>query len=144
MVRTLDARSSQNGNGNVYYEALPTDPTIFGQVGLNIVNPVGIIRVQLVGSFVVSPISTLTGRTFIYVKLVRGYNYDDPRVYLSSWAIQIEDSFTNKNLSFSCCDYVTSAPPNNQLVYTLFVNATISSFVRKGPENLNAIAFCDE
>lgn len=22
MVRTLDARSSQNGNGNIYYEAL--------------------------------------------------------------------------------------------------------------------------
>ncbi len=145
MTRLLDARTSQNSS----YEQsinIGTDsiPALFGQVGLQCIEPSGVIRVEFNASMTIlfpinSPVVT------IIIQIVRGTQFTDPLVYSAN--LTIPGIGTDGALIFPFnvigSDYNVPAPPNNELIYSAFVSSNSTQPIRIGPESFNATAYCD-
>jgi hypothetical protein len=144
MTRLLDSRTSQNATDAflIIEPVPPSTPVLIGQVGLNIFNPSGIIRVQFWG--IAALFANITANTGVNIFVVRGVDpFTDPVVFRMTGAQTVADSGTAKEFSFTGSDYNVPAPVNNQLVYTMFILALNDISFRVGPESFNAAAYSD-
>jgi hypothetical protein len=144
LTRLLDARTSQNAS----YEhsintGTGTSPTQFGQVGLQVMNPGGIIRVDLHATMTISfPADTLN--ITILIQIVRGTQITDPLVYSANLTIpQLGAGPLIFPFTVTGSDYNVPSPINNQLIYTAFVSSNSPLTSRIGPESFNAAAYSD-
>ncbi len=146
MSRLLDARTSQNAS---YQQSIssptPTTPAIFGQVGLQCINPGGSIRVQFTATTTISfPGAATNLAVFIYI--VRGTLISDPLVYSATLTLPATAPVGGPTIipfSVTGSDFNVPAPLNSQLTYSAFISSNSSSPLRVGPESLNAAAYSD-
>jgi hypothetical protein len=146
MTRFLDARTSQN----VTYQqstisSTPITPTLFGQVGLECLNPGGIIFVQFTATLTISFPANSTNLT-ILIQVVRGTLITDPMVYSSNLTIPATAPVAESLIfpyTVTGSEYNVPAPSNNQLVYSAFISSNSTLPFRVGPESFNASAYSD-
>ncbi|RUS42234.1 hypothetical protein [Cohnella sp. AR92] len=146
MARLLDARTSQNASfQSSISSATPTTPTIFGQVGLQCLNPGGIIRVQFTATVTISYPAGLTSPSTNFIQIVRGTLSTDPTVYSAIFSVPATAPTGPTIIPFTVTgsDYNVPAPPSNQLVYTAFIFSNSSVATRVGPESFEAAAYSD-
>ena len=146
MPRFLDARTSQN----VTYQlstisSTPITPALFGQVGLDCLNPGGIIRVQFTATLTIAFPGNATNLT-ILIQIVRGTQITDPLVYSANLTFPatppVEESIIFP-YTVTGSEYDVPAPPSNQLVYSAFISSNSTEPFRVGPESFNAAAYSD-
>ena len=146
MTLLLDSRTSQNASFasslGVPFPAI-LSPQLFGQVGLNIVEPAGTIRVEFFATVsILQPAGTPP--TGIFVIIVRGTTTNDPIVY-SALAVSLPSNTNEQVLPITIIgsDFNVPAPENNQLIYSAFVSTTTLGPVRIGPESYTVTAYSD-
>lgn len=144
MIRLLDSRTSQNASfASSIGEPFPAilTPQLFGQVGLDIVNPTGVIRVEFSATVtILQPINS--PQIGIFVIIVRGTTTNDLIVY--SALETFLPSGTNEQvrpITITGSDFNVPAPANNQLIYSAFVSTTTLGPLRIGPESFNVTAY---
>jgi hypothetical protein len=146
MVRLLDVRTSQNASfQQSISSSTPTTPTLFGQVGLDCLNPGGIIRVQFTATLTISFPGNSTNLT-ILIQVVRGTQITDPMVYSANLTLPATAPVAESLIfpyTVTGSDYNVPAPPNNQLVYSAFISSNSTLPLRLGPESFNAEAYSD-
>ncbi|WP_438434905.1 hypothetical protein [Gorillibacterium sp. sgz500922] len=146
MTQLLDSRTSQNASfafsiGDPFPAILT--PQLFGQVGLNVDNPSGVIRVEFFATVsIFQPIeSPFAG---IFVIIVRGTTTNDPIVY--SALNTLTPSETDEQvtpITIVGSDFNVPAPAGDELIYSAFVSTTVLGPVRVGPESFNVTAYSD-
>jgi hypothetical protein len=144
MAQLLDARTSQNASfaNSISEEILAVDtPELVGQVGLNIFNPTGIIRVQFTGTVAVE-VPILPVVTAITVTVVRGTLPTDDLVYSAEQNLELS-VLAPQIITFTGSDLDVPAPASNHLVYTMFISSDTIGTTRVGPESFNAAAYSD-
>jgi hypothetical protein len=146
LTRLLDARTSQNASlQNSINIPTSTTPTLFGQVGLQVLNPGGIIRVQFTATLTISFPGNSTNLT-VLIQVVRGTQITDPTVYSSNLTIPATAPVAGSLIfpyTVTGSDFNVPAPINNQLVYSAFVSSNSILTSRIGPESFNAEAYSD-
>lgn len=145
MARLLDARTSQNASfQQSISSSTPTTPTLFGQLGLECLNPGGIIRVQFSATVGIAFLPNSLN-TSVLIQIVRGTQSSDPLVYSAIFFLPATAPNGNTIIPFTATgsDFNVPAPPNNQLVYTAFISSNSSTPLRIGPESFNAAAYSD-
>jgi len=147
LPRLLDARTSQNASFQQSIStATPTTPTLFGQVGLQCINPGGVIRVQFTATLTISFPGSLVTPITILIQVVRGTLITDPLVYSSILSIPATAPVDARLIfpyTVTGSDYNVPAPPNNQLTYSAFLSSNSTASLRVGPESFNAEAYSD-
>lgn len=146
MTRLLDARTSQHASFEQSIStSTPTTPTLFGQVGLDCLNPGGTIRVQFTATLTISFPGNATDLT-ILIQVVRGTQITDPIVYSANLTLPatapVEASLIFP-YTVTGSDYDVPAPPSNQLIYSAFISSNSTLPTRVGPESFNAAAYSD-
>ncbi|WP_379133317.1 hypothetical protein [Paenibacillus sp. sgz500958] len=144
MVRTLDARTSQNASfGNTISIPLPANtPVVIGQVGLNVTDAGSNIRVQFSGIAELAFPETPPFDSVIAFSIVR-----DAEVFPVAYALySVSVTGANPNavqvVNITASDYNVPFPPANELVYTLYLFCTADA-TRIGIESFNAVAYSD-
>ena len=144
MTLFLDARTSQNASysNSISIPILVGNPGgLFGQIGLDVQNAAGPIRVQLSGTASVQ-LPLLPVATTITIRIVRGRTVSDPLVYSSAEALEL--SIIGPQLfTFTASDFNVPKPISGPLVYTAFISANIGGTIRVGPESFNGIAYSE-
>jgi hypothetical protein len=146
MPRLLDGRTSQNASfQQSISSSTPTTPTLFGQVGLQCLNPGGIIRVQFTATVTILFPAGSTSSSTILIQVVIGTQITDPTVYSANLTVPATAPNGPTILPYTVTgsDYNVPAPPNNQLVYSAFISSNNSLPIRIGPESFNAAAYSD-
>ncbi|WP_261304358.1 hypothetical protein [Paenibacillus andongensis] len=145
MVRLLDNRTSQNASfQQSISSSTSSTPTLFGQVGLDCLNPGGLIRVDFTATVTISFPSNATALT-ILIQVVRGTLITDPLVYSANLTIPATPEAGSLIFPYTVTgsDYNVPAPPNNQLIYTAFISSNSTLPLRVGPESFNVAAYSD-
>jgi hypothetical protein len=146
MIRLLDARTSQNASfASSSSIALESIPILIGVVGLQIINPVGVIRVQFHGTATFSLGNAVVNQGVLF-RVVRGTTLSDPLVYSAQENFPETPSGQRRIITFTGSDFNVPPPPSGELVYTLFISSTdiAPAFpIRVGPESFNAEAYSD-
>ncbi|PWW00801.1 hypothetical protein DFQ01_112154 [Paenibacillus cellulosilyticus] len=147
MPRLLDVRTSQNAS---LQQSISTPitlvPVLFGQVGLECVNPGGIIRVQFTVTATISFPGTVATNMPILFHVVRGTLISDPVVYSANLTVPATAPGAGPliiPMSATGSDYNVPAPLNNQLTYSAFISSSSTLPSRVGPESFNAAAYSD-
>lgn len=144
MTRLLDARTSQNAS---FFASISSDfsfdPVPFAQVGLNCVNPTGIIRVEFTATATIE-IPAESGSIAVLMDVVRGTLPTDTLVYSGAFIEGNNTLTVTRAFTVTGSDYNVPAPPSNQLVYTAFLRCPDAvTLTRVGPESFNAAVYCD-
>ncbi|QYR22689.1 hypothetical protein KZ483_07005 [Paenibacillus sp. sptzw28] len=146
MARLLDARTSQNASfSSSISDTFGMDPELFAQVGLDCINPVGIIRVQFTATATINISAASDAVVEIFV--VRGTRSTDPQVYNAIFSEGDNPGPLMRVFTVTGSDYNVPPPPSNLLVYTAFIRGIAnlgSTLTRVGPESFNAVAYCDD
>ena len=144
MTILLDARTSQNAS----FSNSITDPilvgspgSLFGIIGLNVPNAVGLIRTQLSGTVAVQ-LPLLPLATNITIRVYRGPTNASPLIYSSSQNLDLS-ILGPQILTFIASDINVPKPASNQLVYSAYISASIVGTIRVGPESFNGVAYSD-
>lgn len=145
LTKLLDARTSQNASFDdaVSIPFAEADvPALFGQVGLNIVDPVGVIRVQFSATVTIEFPGESSGGS-IFILIVRGELPTDPTVYSGLITEGGTGSTIVRTFTVVGADFNVGAPLTGELIYTAFVSANTTEPVRIGPESFIATAYSD-
>ncbi|WP_261304288.1 hypothetical protein [Paenibacillus andongensis] len=142
----LDARTSQNASfQQSISSSTSSTPTLFGQVGLECLNPGGLIRVQFTATATISFPGNATDLT-ILIQVVRGTLITDPLVYSANLTIPATAPVEGSLIfpyTVTGSDYNVPAPPTSQLIYSAFISSNSTLPLRVGPESFNAAAYSD-
>jgi hypothetical protein len=141
MTVLLDARTSQNASfsNSISVPILVGTQGLFGQIGLNVPNATGPIRVQINGTIAVQlPLAPVA--TTITIRIVRGTTPSSPVIYSSSENLDVS-ILGPQLLTFVSSDFNVPKPASGLLVYTAFITSNVVGTNRVGPESLNGIAY---
>ncbi|MBB3111903.1 hypothetical protein FHS18_003971 [Paenibacillus phyllosphaerae] len=145
MVKTLDARTSQNASygQSISITLLADTPTAIGQVGLNITGASGILRVIFNGIATLALPAEVPPDTVIALGVLRGTSpTTDPVVGYALFPVSSFDTNV-RVLNITVTDYEVPYPvANDELVYSLIVYSSVEC-TRIGPESMNAVAYSD-
>lgn len=143
MARLLDARTSQNASyGNTISIPLPANtPVAIGEVGLDVTDADGNIRVQLSGIAELAFPTTPPFDSVISFSIARG---TDSLVAYALYSVSVSEANPNavQVVTINASDFDVPLPPSNELVYTLYLFCTTDS-TRIGMESFNAVAYSD-
>ncbi|MGG4130338.1 hypothetical protein ABEW19_18875 [Paenibacillus illinoisensis] len=143
MARLLDARTSQNASyGNTISIPLPANtPVAIGEVGLDVTDADGIIRVQLSGIAELAFPTTPPFDSVISFSIARG---TDSLVAYALYSVSVSEANPNavQVVTINASDFDVPLPPSNELVYTLYLFCTTDA-TRIGMESFNAVAYSD-
>jgi hypothetical protein len=121
VTRLLDAKTSQNAS---FFAAISSDfafnPVPFAQVGLNVINPVGVVRVQFTATATIQ-IPADSGSIAVLMDIVRGTLPTDPLVYTGAFIEDNTSLAVTRAFTVTGSDYKVAPPPSNLLVYTAFL-----------------------
>lgn len=146
MVRTLDARTSQNstyagGEG----EAFLNQTSRIGRVGLNTAGYEGVIRVQLNG--ICSTFVSVDDNVTLTLFVVRGSQPTDPIVVSNNLIIYPSSSISTNIFTLNLVGSDYNPVPVANLIYTLYISSTSNAssgiVTTRGPQSFNGIAFSD-
>ncbi|MFC4302058.1 hypothetical protein [Cohnella boryungensis] len=142
MTRLLDARTSQNASfvNSAVVPLRSGESALMGIVGLRVINPTGIIRVDLyaIATFFSEPGGIIT----YFITIHRGPTEADPLVYSGAQFQYISSRSSVQSVFAIASDFDVSAPASGQLTYSVYLQSTVDS-IRSGPESFNAVAYCD-
>lgn len=144
MAQLLDARTSQNASyANSIADPITIidTPELVGQVGLNVFDATGPIRVQMNGTVAVQ-VPLLPAVTGITITVVRGTLPTDTLVYSATHNLGLS-VLAPQLITFTASDFEVPVPDSNQLVYTMFISSNVLGTFRVGPESFNARAYSD-
>ncbi|MET3937871.1 hypothetical protein ABIC22_000683 [Paenibacillus sp. PvP094] len=143
MARLLDARTSQNASyGNTISIPLPANtPVAIGEVGLDVTDADGNIRVQLSGIAELAFPTTPPFDSVISFSIARG---TDSLVAYALYSVSVSEANPNavQVVTINASDFDVPLPPSNELVYTLYLFCTTDA-TRIGMESFNAVAYSD-
>jgi hypothetical protein len=144
MVRTLDARTSQNASfGNTISIPLPANtPVAIGVVGLDVTGAGTNIRVQLFGIAELAFPETPPFDSVIAFSIVRGEEASPVAYALYSVSVSEINPNAVQVINITASDFDVPFPSTNELVYTLYLFCTTDA-TRIGIESFNAIAYSD-
>lgn len=144
MPQFLDARTSQNASfGNSISLPLPANtPVAIGQVGLNVIDAGGNIRVQFSGIAELAFPDIPPFDSVIVLSIVRGEE-TSPVAY-AIYSVSVTEANPNavQVINITASDYDVPIPPSTELVYTLYLFCTADA-TRVGIESFNAAAYSD-
>jgi hypothetical protein len=142
LAQLIDARTSQNASyaDSIVEPILVVDePQLVGQVGLNVTEATGPVTVQFSGTVSVQLPLALVGVT---VTVVRGTEATDPLVYSTTETFSLS-VLAPQVITFTGSDFEVE-DPGDELVYTMFISASLLGTVRVGPESFNAAAYIED
>ncbi|RUS46445.1 hypothetical protein [Cohnella sp. AR92] len=150
MTRLLDARTSQNSS---FARSLaipllpPSQEALFAVVGLNCLDPSGIVRAEFTASVSIQyePGGLRDVTISVYRQLVRG-NAALSGTVLVYTATLSEPTLVDASVrvfTVSGNDYDIPAEENSAVKYTVYVSGNATGMVRVGPESFSASLYCD-
>ncbi|BBI34048.1 hypothetical protein [Cohnella abietis] len=145
MSTFLDARTSQNASAYasilIPFPAVDTS-VLIGVIGLQVINPTGVIRTQFSGIIGLAFPIPGSGPTDIEISVVRGSASTDLEVFALKRTFNVGDTGIQV-LNFSGADYNVPPPVSQQLVYSMFVSSSTLIPIRNGPESFLGAVYCD-
>ncbi|WP_342047791.1 hypothetical protein [Bacillus sp. OTU530] len=142
MVKLLDARTSQNASyANSISIPVSTTPVLFAQLTLSAGGATGLVRTEMVGTVAVQ-LPGIPVATSITVTIVRGTTLSDLSIYSVRESLDVSVAGPQV-LSFAASDFNVPIPASNQVVYTVFISASVVGTTRVGPESFNAAIYSD-